>query len=197
MKFARIPVTICLAAVSIAAAGPTSVRGDSDQLKQKIAVINRHASLGPKQPVRTTVTEREVNAYLAFELADDLPTGVVDPRLTILGSDRVTAQAVVDLDQVRMKRNPTSLLDPIRYLRGSLAVKATGFIRARDGVGRFELEGADIEGIPIPKFLLQQIVGHYSRSSARPAGFSLDDPVALPAGIREIQVGRGIAVVVQ
>ena len=51
--------------------------------------------------------------------------------------------------------------------------------------------------MPIPKFLLQQIVSYYSRSPARPSGFSLDDPVALPARIREIQVERGQAIVIQ
>ena len=45
--------------------------------------------------------------------------------------------------------------------------------------------------------LLQQVVSYYSRTPDNPAGIGLDDPFALPAGIREIQVERGQAVILQ
>lgn len=182
---------------SVRAAGPAPERRHADQLLRKIASINQRSATPTRQRVRTTVTEQEVNAYLAYEAADELPPGVVDPSVSMLGGDRVTARAVVDLDQVRQQRNPTSLLDPVRYLRGRLMVKATGLVYARGGVARLELETADIAGVPIPKLLLQQIISHYSRSSARPSGISLDDPMILPASIREILVERGQAVIVQ
>jgi hypothetical protein len=51
--------------------------------------------------------------------------------------------------------------------------------------------------VPIPKLVLQEIVSYYSKSETRPAGISLDDEFELPARIREIQVGRGQAIVVQ
>jgi hypothetical protein len=188
-------VAACLTLVD--AASPAPVKCDADQLKQKIAAISRRGGGNVRQRTRTTVTEREVNAYLAFEAADDLPVGIVDPTVSILGADRVTGRAVVDLDRVRQQRNPTSMLDPVRYLRGRLMVKVTGLMHASDGVGRFELEEADIAGVPIPKFLLQQIVSYYSRSSRRPSGIGLDDEIALPSGIREIRVEHGQAIVLQ
>lgn len=188
---------IAAAAVSLRAAGPAPLRRDAELLKQKFAAISNRAEARLRQPARTTLTEKEVNAYLAYETADDLPTGVVEPSLSILGSDRVTARAVVDLDQVRKERNPTSLLDPVRYLRGRLQVSATGLVHATSGMASFEFEAADVAGVPIPKFLLQEIVGYYSRSPERPSGIGLDDRFALPASIREIQVLRGQAVVIQ
>jgi hypothetical protein len=45
--------------------------------------------------------------------------------------------------------------------------------------------------------LLQEIISYYSRSKENPSGLSLDDPFALPARIREIQVERGQAIIVQ
>jgi hypothetical protein len=132
-----------------------------------------------------------------YETADGLPAGVADPSVSIPGTDRVTARAVVDLDAVRRLRNPTSLFDPARYLRGRLAVRATGVFRASNGVAQFQLESADIAGVPIPKLLLQEIVSHYSRSAEHPSGINIDDPVVLPARIREIHVERGQAVIVQ
>jgi hypothetical protein len=45
--------------------------------------------------------------------------------------------------------------------------------------------------------MLQEIVSHYSRSSTAPEGVSIEKPFALPAGIREIEVARGQAIIVQ
>jgi hypothetical protein len=197
-NWTRLPVAFLVAAsAALSAAGQGPLRQDSEQLKQKIAAINAHGVRQSRRAMTTTVTEQEVNAYLALEAAAGLPSGVVDPRISILGGNRVTGRAVVDLDRVRQQRNPTSLLDPARYLRGRLMVKATGLVRASGGRAQFDLESADIAGVPIPKFLLQEIVAYYSRSPEWPSGIDLDEPIALPAGIRELQVLTGRAVVIQ
>jgi hypothetical protein len=196
LRFAAAALLVS-ARVCLHAEGPTPLRRDADLLKQKVATITRRGAAPTHQPLKTTVTEREVNAYLVYETADGLPAGIADPSVTIPGTDRVTARAVVDLDAVRRQRNPTSLFDPMRYLRGRLPVRATGVLRASNGVAQFELQSADIAGVPIPKLLLQEIVSHYSRSPEHPSGINLDEPVALPARIQEIHVERGQAVIVQ
>jgi hypothetical protein len=194
MKFA-----VCLVAalgVSTQADVRTS-RRDATLLKQKVATITAHAEKATRQPRKTLVTESEVNSYLVYEAREQLPTGVVEPAITILGGGRLSGRAVVDLDAVRREKNPTSLLDPMNYLMGKVPVSAVGVLKATNGVGRFELESAAISRLPIPKFLLQEIVGYYSRTATNPAGINLDDPFALPARIREIQVERGQAIIVQ
>jgi hypothetical protein len=70
-------------------------------------------------------------------------------------------------------------------------------LKTSNGVARIEFESAAVSRLPIPKFLLQEIVSYYSRTAANPAGINLDDPFALPARIREIQVERGQAIIVQ
>ena len=194
---------MCLAVAALVAvaatpraAGPAS-RKDAQLLKQKVATIQAHADQGAKQPRRTTVTEGELNSYLVYEAKDQLPVGVVDPSLTILGTGRVSGRAVVDLDAVRKQKNPTSLLDPMNYLMGRLPVTATGVLTTGNGVGHFQLESASVSSIPIPKILLQEIVSYYSRTADKPNGIGLDDPFPLPARIREIQVQRGQAIIVQ
>jgi len=186
---------VCLGAA--VGADVAASRRDATQLKQKIAAITAHADKPARQPLRTTVTEGEVNSYIVYEAREQLPTGVVDPYVAILGSGRVSGRAVVDLDAVRKQKGPTSLLDPMNYLMGKLPVTATGVLKTSDGVGRFELESAAISRVPVPKILLQEIVSYYSRTPENPAGISLDDPFALPARIREIQVQRGQAIIVQ
>ena len=172
-------------------------RRDSETLKQKVAVINAHAERPTRQGRRTTVTESEVNAYLAYDAGTQIPAGVVEPSVTILGAGRLSGRAVVDLDAVRKSKNATSFWDPMSYLTGRLPVTAAGTLKTSNGTGQFLLETAAIGGVPIPKLVLQEIVSYYSRTSSNPAGIGLDDRFALPARIREIQVERGQAIIIQ
>ena len=181
-------------AVAPRAAGPT--RADAASLQKKVTSITEHAARPTRRILRTTLTENEVNAYLAYDAGGQLPAGVIEPVITVIGPGRLTGRAVVDLDAVR-KQKPRGLLDPMNLLTGRLALTATGMLRTSDGQGRFELETAALGPVPIPKVILQEIVGYYSRTPERPAGIAIDDPFALPAGIREIQVGAGRAVVIQ
>jgi hypothetical protein len=170
---------------------------DAQTMKEKVAAIAAHGERQTKQGRRTTLTENEVNSYLTYEVGDDLPTGVVQPSVSALGAGRISGRAVVDLDAVRKANNSTSLFDLRSYLTGRLPVTATGVLRTSNGVGRFELQSATVGVVPVPKLLLQEIVAYYSKSPSRPGGISLDDQFALPARIREIQVERGQAIVVQ
>jgi hypothetical protein len=194
-----VKLAVCLvAALGVSTqADVRASRRDATLLKQKVATITAHGEKPARQPRKTMVTENEVNSYLVYEAREQLPTGVVEPSITIVGGGRLSGRAVVDLDAVRKEKNPTSLLDPMNYLMGKVPVSATGVLKTSNGVGHFELESAAISRLPIPKFLLQEILSYYSRTAANPAGISLDDPFALPARIREIQVERGQAIIVQ
>jgi hypothetical protein len=188
---------VVVVAVGSLRAETAASKRDADMLRQKVAAISSHGERRQNQPLRTTITENEVNSYLVFDGREQLPTGVVDPSVTILGTGRVSGRAVVDLDAVRQAKATASLFDPTNYLTGRLPVTATGVLSTSNGVGRFQLESATVGGVPVPKLLLQEIVSHYSRTPEKPAGIGLDDPFALPARIREIQVERGQAIIVQ
>ena len=192
-------VVVCalgLASIGVHADVRASKR-DAALLKQKVATINDRAARPSKVARRITITESEVNSYLVYEARDQIPVGVVDPSITVIGPGRLSARAVVDLDAVRKQKAPTSLLDPMNYLMGRLVVTAVGTLRTANGVGRIELESSSVGSIPIPKILLQEIVSYYSRSAEKPGGIGLDDPFPLPSRIREIQVERGQAIIVQ
>lgn len=188
-------VLLCTAVV--VAGDVRGTRKDAEVFKTKIAAISKRGATAEPKPARTPVTEREVNAYLAYAAGEQIPTGVVNPSMGILGDGRVSGTAVVDLDRVRRQRNPTSWFDPVSYLTGTLPVAASGRLTTANGVGRFELYSASVSSIPVPKLFLQQIVSYYTQSPSRPSGIRIDDPFALPARIREIEVGRGEATIVQ
>jgi hypothetical protein len=194
-------VTVAVLGMLLTASTLAQVRAtkrDAQTMKQKVAAIAAHGERPTKQGQRTTVTENEVNSYLTYELGDDLPAGVVQPSVSALGTGRVSGRAVVDLDAVRKAGGNTGGLFDLRsYLTGQVPVTATGVLRTSNGHARLELQSASVAGVPVPKLLLQEIVAYYSKSPSKPGGISLDDEFELPARIREIQVERGQAIVVQ
>lgn len=188
---------IGVASVGTLGADVRTSKRDAALLKQKVAAIAAHGEKPAKAARRTTLTESEVNSYLVYEAREQIPAGVVEPSIAAVGSGRLSGRAIVDLDAVRKRKAPTSLLDPMNYLMGRLAVTAVGTLKTANGVGRFELESSSVGSIPVPKILLQEIVSYYSRTPEKPGGIGLDDPFPLPSRIREIQVERGQAIIVQ
>lgn len=197
MRQAALALAFAATLTGTAGGDAGALRRDAERLKQKVAAITSSAERPDGHIRRTTVTEKEVNAYLVYDALGQLPTGVVEPAVRMIGAGRVSGRAVVDLDALRKQRSSTSLFDPASYLTGRLAVTATGVLTTTDGVGRFAFESASAGGVSIPKFLLQEIVSHYSKTADSPAGIGLDDPFALPARIRDIRVERGQAIIIQ
>ena len=78
-----------------------------------------------------------------------------------------------------------------------MPVSVSGILHTRDGQARFEVQRAEMSGLPVPVTVLQEVLTYYSRSDERPQGVRLDDIFTLPANIRQIEVGQGKAVVIQ
>jgi hypothetical protein len=195
------------ACVAIAAAQGDArfTQADSAAFVRKVAMIERLGATPAASVSRTgagamsrqtPITERELNAYFRYDMREFIPAGVTEPTITILGDGRVTATAVVDLDAVRSSQD-TGMLSPMRLLSGRLPVTASGVLQSQHGTARFMLDSADVSGVPVPKAILQQVVSYYSRTQENPQGLNLDDAIDLPAGIQEIRVQPGQAIVVQ
>src|SRR4051812_45686215 len=126
---------ICAAVIisaGVVHADVRATRRDAGLLKQKVAAINAHADKPTKAGRRTIVTESEVNSYLVYEAREQIPVGVVQPTITVIGGNRLSGRAIVDLDAVRKQKAPTRPLDPINYLIGRPAGPAVGEVRAPD-----------------------------------------------------------------
>jgi hypothetical protein len=165
---------------------------------RKIVLIQRQADITERAGTRrTALTEDELNSWFAYQAQPLLPAGVTDPKVTIVGGGKVAGQATVDLDAVAKRRSSGGTLDPWSYIGGRVPVNVIGMLYTRDGTGRFELQSADVSGLPVPKTLLQELVSYYSRTPDNPRGVRLDDPFALPANIRQIEVAQGQAVIIQ
>lgn len=196
--FRSLGITLLCAGVALAADVRLS-KADASKFQAKLTQIERNGAQPrkAKSAARTTlVSDTEVNAYLRFLAADQVPVGIADPILHAAGNGRVTGQAVVDLDAVRTQKQ-RAWTDPLGYLTGKLPITAAGTLTSQNGVGRFQLESAQISGVPIPKSLLQELLTYYSKTKERPAGINMDDPFQLPAAIQEIRIGQGTATIVQ
>lgn len=177
----------------------TISRQQSDVFSRKLALITRHAEITPPpaKGQRTQISQDELNSWFTYRSQRYLPAGVAPPKMAIVGNGRISGEVVLDLDAYAQKRRSGGVLDPWNLIGGRMPVTVTGVLQTRDGEGRFELESADLKGIPLPKYLLQELVTYYSRTPDRPEGIRLDDGFELPANIRHIEVTAGQAVVVQ
>jgi hypothetical protein len=209
---ARLGVAAIAAVTLAASAGLTPLsadarvsKADSDAMQRKILdifqaglVMQPRAATGARTRL-TPILERELNSYLRYELRAQVPPGVADLTVTILGDGRVAGAATVDLDEVKRSQKAAGggWFDPMSYVSGQMPVTATGTLQTQNGTGRFLLESAAISGVPIPKAVLQRVVGYYTATPENPAGVNLDDAFELPARIQEIRVQPGQAIVVQ
>ena len=170
----------------------------ADLFSQKLAQIVVQGDAAQKAGTRRTpVTESELNSWFTYSARPLLPAGVSDPRITMIGNGKVTGQAIVDLDAIAKKKASRGTFDIWNLVGGKVPVNVAGTLRTKDGIGSFDLESADVSGLPLPKSFLQEVVSYYSRTSDHPQGVKIDDPFALPASIRQIDVGAGQAVIVQ
>lgn len=184
----------------LAAQAPPS-RQHADAFHAKLAQIVEYGNMPQPRAANTVarhtrISDTELNAYLQIHAADQIPVGVLEPTITALGDGRVSGRAVVDLDAVR-KSKERGWMDPMGYLTGRMPITASGRLTTTNGVGRFELEAAEVSGVPLPKTVLQELLTYYSRTPENPVGINMDDPFELPARIKEIQVGRGTATIIQ
>lgn len=182
--------------VATVGAGAES-RQAADALSKKIAAITQKGIEGKRdQPSTVTLTQDELNSWFLFRSPRYLPAGVSKPSVALIGSGSLRGTATLDLEAVARKRSRNPL-DPLSYLFGRVPVTVTGTLRTRNGMGRFDVQAADVGGIPVPKAILQELLSYYATTPDSPDGIRLDDAFALPANIQRIDVAPGQMVVVQ
>jgi hypothetical protein len=191
----RSAAVVVASVATISAAGMT--RQEADVFARKVVDIHDHGAQEKRRARRTTISETELNSWFTYRAQPLLPAGLVQPKITIVGNGKLLGAATIDLDAIGKQRATGGTFDVFKYLGGRMPISITGVLHTKGGQGRFELQAADVSGVPIPKTLLQELVSHYTRSEERPQGYRLEEPFALPANIRQIDVGQGQAVVVQ
>jgi hypothetical protein len=186
-----------VAAVTTAAVGAQSPQAQADVAQSKLNAVmsakpTPNAAAAPR---RTTFTQAEMNAYLKYR-ATWLPAGISEPSVQFVGANRIATLVTADLDGVRQKGS-RGWFDPTAYLSGRLPVQVTGTLTTSAGKGRFVLDTATVDGIPVPRVFVQELLAYYTRSETNPGGVRMEEPFELPSAIDRIDVATGQAVVIQ
>ena len=169
---------------------------DGARLEHKLNSILGHANTESSEARVTPLLEPEINAFLRFQGASQLPAGLTTPTVRIGAAALVSAEAIVDLDVIRQQQ-ARGWLDPLRYLAGRLRITASGTVRSGGGVARIDIQSVTVAGIPVPVLVLQELVRHFTRTLDHPDGTRLDEPIPLPYRITELQLSPGQALIVQ
>lgn len=197
MRTRLVLALFCVAAVTSVAA-QSSLQAQADVAHAKLqAVMRAVTGAPPAAPAarRTVFSQTEMNAYLRFK-ATWLPTGLTEPSVTFIGGNKIATLVTADLDGVR-KKSSGGWFDPTSYLSGRLPVYVTGTLSTASGRGRFALERATVDGIPVPRLFIDELLAYYTRSADNPSGMRLEEPFELPSEIERIDVTTGQATVIQ
>ena len=196
MRARALSGALILATALGAAAGAQSPQAQADETRRKLLAIVAAGQASRGTGRQTVLTETGMNAYLQYHAQTWLPAGITDPRLDFISENKVATTVVADLDNVR-RRSSGGWFDPTSYLSGKLPVRAVGTLTTKDGQGKFDLEQATVDGIPVPKLVIDELLAYYTRSPELPDGVRLDAPFTLPSAIERIDVRAEQATVVQ
>lgn len=160
-------------------------------MERKLNHVESNAKLNHPDPAPTEFTEQEINAYLASG-AVQLPTGVQSVRFQEQPS-LVTANTRVDFDRLKAgMSSPNPLLSiftgvhDVVVVSHAYGLKRTGFVH---------VDSVSLDGVEIPRFVLQLFVDKYLRPKYPQAG--LDSQFVLPDRIDGAVVGTHMLTVTQ
>lgn len=147
-----------------------------------------------KMPAGSSVvlTEDEINSYLRYDFASEIPTGVSQPRLR-LEPDRVMGAATVDFLKWQVQKGASPGLLLRWLLSGERPVEVVCLYKSANGFGQVDVESVKISGVPISAatvaFLIENLV------QPRYPDAVVGRPVPLGFHLKQVRVERSRAVI--
>jgi len=135
---------------------------------------------GEKAVRKATVTEKELNAYIAYRLAREKDPVIRNLTVSLLDNNRIRGN-------IRLDASGFSLL---ALLGSDLVFDFDGVLHTRDGGGRIELTSLYLNGQAVPPQTLDAVLVVVAQYYGEAPG-SINDWYALPEGIDRIVVSRG------
>ncbi len=171
------------------APGPTAAAAES--LARKLTSIEARKREKAAKPGTVVVTENELNSYLQLKLAQDMPTGISDVRVS-MQQERLQANGQVDLDKLDIKKG-SSPFSPLNLLSGKVPVMLRGRLQSLDGFGTVQVEEVQLATIPVPVSVLQRLIASSTRSERDPDGFDINAPFRFPYSLKRVRLEPGRA----
>jgi len=194
MKSGPVIVSSFLLLVVVTTAARSASAQNSDavaSMEGKLHHVEGNAKLAHPDPTPTTFTEQEVNAYLASGRLE-FPAGVQSVRLQ--GQPGiVTADTRVDFDRLRAGINSSNPL--LSIFTGVPDVIVVSHAHGLKGKAFVHVDSVSLDGVEIPRFVLQLFIDKYLRPKYPQAG--LDSQFALPDKIDSATAGSHTLTVTQ
>jgi len=139
-------------------------------------------------------SQKEMDSYLRYELAESFPKGLRDVRIKFL-PDSVSADAFVNIDEMQADSHPAKNPFLSALLAGEHRLEVLGKLNAQNKQGTYEILGLRLDQKEIPKALVDLLVSKLvvpKYPSAKP-----NTPFELPYEITRIDIQQGKMTVYQ
>lgn len=165
-------------------AGQPSASSSAASMQRKLAFIESNAKSNPPRQHPTILTEQEINAYFASGEVD-LPDGVESVRFSEQ-TGVITGNARVNFDQIKSGRSSYNPL--LVMFSGTHDIIAIAHAHGASGRGYVHVDSVSLDGVSIPRFVLQLFVDRYLHPKYPDIG--LDSEFELPDRIDTATVGQ-------
>lgn len=128
---------------------------------------------------KAVVTQKELNAYIAYRLAREKDPIIRKLELSLLENNRVKGNIQFELGG----------FDLLALLGSNLSFDFDGTLQTRDGGGRLDLASLYLNGQAVPPQTLDAVLVAVARYYGEAPG-SVNDWYELPKGIQRIAVSR-------
>ncbi len=169
-------------------AQPASSAGAAGEVERVLGelVINSVREEVPKRVYR--LSETDLNSYLTTKLEKADRKGLESISVRLKQGSFVTV-VTVNMDEVQFKEQSltASLLSGL--LRGAHTLEVEGQLQVQEGVGKYQVQQASLDGIALPASVMEMVVSTLGRQQAPP--LDLAEPFPMPYGISTVDVQPG------
>lgn len=181
--FVVISILLCMA--------NSATSPDAAAMQRKLDYVEKNGRSSHPNQKPTALSEREVNAYVASDYVK-LPNGIESVKLAG-ESGVVTGDTRVDFDRIREGIHSSNPL--LSMFSGVHDVVVITHARGEAGHGYVHVDSVSLDGIEVPRFVLQMFVEKFLTPKYPEIG--LDSQFALPDRIDSAKVGEHELIIIQ
>ncbi len=169
-------------------AQPASSAGATGEVERVLGELAINSTLEevPKRVYR--LSETDLNSYLGAKLGKADRKGLESISVRLKQGSFVTV-VKVNMDQVQLKDESLTARMLSALLRGAHTLEVEGQLQVQEGVGKYQVQQASLDGIPLPASVMEMVLSTLGRQQDPP--FDLAEPFPMPYGISTVDVQPG------
>jgi hypothetical protein len=156
---------------------------DALKVKHILRTIEMHPSRPGSKNFTAEVTEKELNAYIAYCLAQEKNPFINSLKVDLLDNNHIWGKIKFNAEQLNLDL----------FLGENLDFDFKGILYTRNGAARIDLADLQLYGQPVDPQLLDSIVKTVALSYGTQSG-GIGDWYEMPKGVKRIIIHKGKAV---